>query len=325
MLLAVPLLAGVWPLIRFAILQYNARLARLSGALGQEIPTLSPDLPSAWAIAFFASLAVVLGHLLYQTGAPDIVRASSLEQYEFEQLRRFHERPHSDDVVEADALIQLHLDDPSTRHAERIEQCIIDIFRCWAVFEEALVREGATNDRAVDPAPVPQKELMDRVANLPMVQAAIQQARRDLRSQGRLVAHLALNRLLAPDHALARDHLLRGSIMILEHIPQRPGAGPSMPDLSSAWDLATLKYISQHHVGSPFRGDEGSSTDDQAAYDAEKIRLAARLRYVDAATKTSPVLRMAAISSYSAAAAMVVWLTAHQAWSVAWFAGWLPR
>ncbi|HWM94340.1 MAG TPA: hypothetical protein VN493_26525 [Thermoanaerobaculia bacterium] len=41
----------------------------------------SPHLPATWAVAFFAALAVLLGHFIYQIGAPEIIRHNSLSQF----------------------------------------------------------------------------------------------------------------------------------------------------------------------------------------------------------------------------------------------------
>jgi hypothetical protein len=38
-------------------------------------------LPPTWAAAFFAALAVLIGHFIYQMGAPDLVRQNSLSQF----------------------------------------------------------------------------------------------------------------------------------------------------------------------------------------------------------------------------------------------------
>ena len=80
MLVAVPLLAGVWPVVRAALGRArastgNAQIAPEAGALD----TL--DLPLPFALAFFGSLAVVIGYALFEWWAPDLVKKSSRDQH----------------------------------------------------------------------------------------------------------------------------------------------------------------------------------------------------------------------------------------------------
>jgi len=55
--------------------------------------TLSPWLPSSWALAFFAALAVVFGHALYQSQAPDVVKRNTLIGYRRERRDAYKEQP----------------------------------------------------------------------------------------------------------------------------------------------------------------------------------------------------------------------------------------
>lgn len=74
--------------------RYNSLLARVDGAALQlerktrdfvsdhPARTLeNPHLPTTWATAFFAALAVLLGHFIYQIGAPEIIRHNSLSHF----------------------------------------------------------------------------------------------------------------------------------------------------------------------------------------------------------------------------------------------------
>jgi hypothetical protein len=79
--------------------------------------TLSPFLPPSWALAFFAAVSVVLGQVVYQSGAPEIVRRqtaddfvrSATEEYRnnpTERLLEYYERRASDYLPNARALGQ---------------------------------------------------------------------------------------------------------------------------------------------------------------------------------------------------------------------------
>jgi hypothetical protein len=68
--------------------QVQAELAEL-----RRRTVVSPDLPNTWAVAFFAALAVFLGHTLYQIGAPEIVRRETLQQYAVRSRDEFAKHP----------------------------------------------------------------------------------------------------------------------------------------------------------------------------------------------------------------------------------------
>jgi hypothetical protein len=50
-------------------------------------------LPDVWALAFLASLMVLLAHMLYQMWAPHLVRQSGMRQYALDQRNRYAENP----------------------------------------------------------------------------------------------------------------------------------------------------------------------------------------------------------------------------------------
>ena len=66
-LLFVPLLAGFWPIL-------------------QNITPLISDLPSVWSWIFFAALAVILGHLIYEAFTPENIKNLSRDEFATNQL-----------------------------------------------------------------------------------------------------------------------------------------------------------------------------------------------------------------------------------------------
>jgi len=65
----VPILAAVWPGLR-AMVQYYAKM------YGYE-DFLSPNMPDAWGMLFFAALFAMLGRVVYQSACPEEVRERS--------------------------------------------------------------------------------------------------------------------------------------------------------------------------------------------------------------------------------------------------------
>lgn len=68
-LVAVPLLAGVWEPLRYAIDKWND----FSGW------TLPVTMPEGWLLAFLAAFCVVVAQLIYQTTAPELIRETTAE------------------------------------------------------------------------------------------------------------------------------------------------------------------------------------------------------------------------------------------------------
>ncbi len=83
-------MAAVWPAIRDLI----DGLANESFALGH--------LPTFWALAFLASLCAFLGQTVYQIGAPQSVRAHSIESFVGNRLREFDANPGLGYVIDAE-------------------------------------------------------------------------------------------------------------------------------------------------------------------------------------------------------------------------------
>jgi hypothetical protein len=77
--------------------------------------TLSPWLPPSWALAWFAALAIAVGHLLYQGQAPDIIRQNTRFEFVKRQREAFREQQHDDDFREA-------LDKAQTSWWERVSE-----------------------------------------------------------------------------------------------------------------------------------------------------------------------------------------------------------
>jgi hypothetical protein len=150
MLALVPILAGVWHGVKLwanqsreqvshAVRDLDDRAARreetATGQAKHELERLraatkklnavidrgelDPKLPSAWAVAFFAALCVVFGHLIYQIFAPELVQTQTAEQYAKMVVNEFSmdKVSHDDDLIRAvtylrDRAIRL----PSLRH-----------------------------------------------------------------------------------------------------------------------------------------------------------------------------------------------------------------
>ena len=69
-LLAVPILAGVWPVVRWTINEYN------NAANGEP---LAQTMPLTWFLAFAAALAVAVGHFVYQSRAPQLIQEATVD------------------------------------------------------------------------------------------------------------------------------------------------------------------------------------------------------------------------------------------------------
>lgn len=123
MLFFVPVLAALWPTVRWAINGYNEYLIlrnadletsqyglvvaadRVVGSLRDQVPTLQSDLPNVWAVAFLASLRAVVGNVIYQTRAPTLIREYKLSEYEEMELKRYRENPTETQLINAQKLV----------------------------------------------------------------------------------------------------------------------------------------------------------------------------------------------------------------------------
>ncbi|MEM1356421.1 MAG: hypothetical protein AAGH88_16245, partial [Planctomycetota bacterium] len=69
-LLVVPLLAGLWD-------PANALLMEWTGRDGRVLPEV---MPISWTLAYVSAFLVALGHLLYQTRGPELIKTRTLDQ-----------------------------------------------------------------------------------------------------------------------------------------------------------------------------------------------------------------------------------------------------
>lgn len=61
--------------------------------LGEENYINSTKMPIVWAIAFFASLAVLIAHLVYQSQAPELIRRVTIREHMRNEVREFSDSP----------------------------------------------------------------------------------------------------------------------------------------------------------------------------------------------------------------------------------------
>ncbi len=111
MLFIVPILAALWPTIKLALDSYNNYVVLRNNDLKSSfdslqsvveeipiqpttaLPTIPPDLPAVWAVAFLASLCAVFGSVIYQTRAPSLIKDYKLSEFEESRLKRYRENP----------------------------------------------------------------------------------------------------------------------------------------------------------------------------------------------------------------------------------------
>lgn len=123
MLFFVPVLAALWPTIRWGVNKYNEFLILrnlglgaetdaaehqsriMTDGLSNEIPLFPTDLPAIWAIAFLASLCSVLGNVIYQTRVPSLIKDYKLAEFEEAELKRYRENPTETQLRNAQKLI----------------------------------------------------------------------------------------------------------------------------------------------------------------------------------------------------------------------------
>ena len=156
-LIVVPVLAALWPAVRIAANRYNETLAaqrreidvateRLQAATVQapgdvgridvileqmqtQIIRIREDyglppiedaaLPDVWVYAFFAALAVVFGHTVYQISAPAMVRQRDMQGHVDDAVRRYREDPSKSRLEDAKDLISAKGADVFDRFIDR--------------------------------------------------------------------------------------------------------------------------------------------------------------------------------------------------------------
>jgi hypothetical protein len=91
--------------LRSAVDQLRMQVIRYKGDyVPRTIET--PVMPRPFAAAFFAALAVVIAHMLYQLFAPDVVRHMTLEQYIHDRKKDHSDHPTLTGVRDAEVLIR---------------------------------------------------------------------------------------------------------------------------------------------------------------------------------------------------------------------------
>jgi hypothetical protein len=275
-------------------------LSEAADKIGKIHASRSPYMPVAWALAFFAALAVALGQIIYQTSAPEIVRRYTLEEYqEFRSIPKGRE-PTSDEVNEARQLI---------RHAEfavgsflnrKFIACLKAAYNCAFVFERVLQQKYSLDlNQDVRTPKLPSQDEMKEAAESKDVQAAIFSARRDLQKEGSFYARELLE--LLQDKANFGNLDFRGS----EVIKPRPKY------------FETTSYLAQHHLLPPFNRD-GAAT----AHERELVWIGARVEYLDQSREKARARCLFSLALYFIASLLIGWITYTQARSVAEAVGW---
>ena len=84
-LVFVPLIAGMWS----AIVALVDRISGLAPDSRFNLSAQIPDMPETFALAFFAALAVVMGHLVYEIGAGPLIKRTSRGDYLKSSIQEF--------------------------------------------------------------------------------------------------------------------------------------------------------------------------------------------------------------------------------------------
>lgn len=162
MLFFVPVLAALWPTVRWGINGYNeyivlrnigmdARLESIEDTsplviekLYEQVPQLSSDLPNIWAITFLASLCAVMGNVIYQTRAPSLIREYKLSEFEEIELKRYRDNPTETQLKIAQKTIDGRMQKDS--HEKNWRQ-VYDITERWQELHAAKAYSSEDVDR----------------------------------------------------------------------------------------------------------------------------------------------------------------------------------
>jgi hypothetical protein len=98
---------GAVPGAQEAIASFSGQVRSLSDEARKSLAelkragSLSPWLPQTFVLAFFAALAVAVGHFIYQASAPAFVRKYSQIDYVRDRRQSFRDQPYADEFEDA--------------------------------------------------------------------------------------------------------------------------------------------------------------------------------------------------------------------------------
>jgi hypothetical protein len=302
------------------ILKANSKLAddarMLSGKLHNLASSPPPAMPSAWAFAFFAALAVALGQILYQTSAPEIVRRYTLEEYQEAMSNPGGRAPTSDEISRFGLMIRNAEFNPGTFLNRKILPCIFAVFECIRVFESQLRKRYGWDPHDRSPnRRILTKDDMKAAAENGEVQTAIHKTRSLLEGGGLFYARECLELMQDERFFLKSLDLVRSPIPraeLAEHSAQSTDLSPG--------NFETAAYLTLHHLRPPFKVADDA---EKIAYNRERVWIGARVEYIDQ-SRLRPVRCFASMMFYGVASLIIAWITYTQAKSVAAAAHWLP-
>ena len=302
------------------LLKENSTLAdqaqTLSKKLNRLASSLPRDMPSAWAFAFFAALAVALGQFVYQTSAPEIIRRHTLEEYQEAKTNPSGRAPTSDEINSAVLLIRDAEFNKGTVLNRKIVPCLEAVFKCVRIFESKLHELYAwdRDDTSYGRRILTQEE-MKAAADSDRVQTAIHETRRFLAGEGIFYARECLE--LVQDEGLFERSLDAVGPMTLIVI----GDGPSRILDDRPRHFETTEYLAGHHLSPPFKVADNA---EKIAYNRERVWIGASVEYSDQSRLRARVRCFVSIMFYGTASLLIAWITYTQAKSVAQAVGWLP-
>jgi hypothetical protein len=292
------------------LLKVNSKLADDARGLSERLHNLASSLPqampSAWAFAFFAALAVALGQVLYQTSAPEIVRRHTLEEYQEARVNPGGRDLTSDEINRAELTIRNAEFKEGTFLNQKLVACFRAVYQCHYHFEFVLTgsgyntRDGYTSDD------------MKAAAESEQVQPVIHRVREALAGLGLFYARECLELAQERNRFAECKNLvgpLPGDIYGYLHNHQIEDTRPKQ--------YKTLEYLVRHHLNPAF------DVDDDAAHNREKVWIGARVEYLDECRLRARGRCFVSLTFYGIASALIAWITYTQAKSVAQAVGWL--
>jgi hypothetical protein len=157
---------------------------------------------------------------------------------------------------------------------------------------------------------------LDSIAKIPEIQTLILRARARLEQIGAFYARDSINRLITRgrssiEHLILHQQIALASLRNQERVFEDPPQQPR-PDL--------LNYILDHHILVPFKPKDEYAEQKQQR---EKIWMAAGIQYIDDSGRRS-VLSLISFAFYLAAVSLIIWLVWEQILAVLMAAGWIP-